>query len=115
MGWMFYDACGAGDVPAGGKLRVMVEGYPICLVDVGGTLHATGDFCPHEGVSLGQGGRVEGEWLVCGAHGWSFNVRTGACADDPGVDLPRFPVGRRGDRVFVGFWVEEGEEEEEGG
>ncbi|MCK6526673.1 Rieske 2Fe-2S domain-containing protein [Myxococcota bacterium] len=110
MAWRFYEACPEGAVPPGGKRRVVVEGYPVCLVNLGGTIHATGDYCPHEAVSLGDGGRVEGETLVCGAHGWRFDVRTGACQDDPGVELPRFPVGRKDGWLYVGFWEEDEEE-----
>ncbi len=107
MPWLFYEACDAADVPQGTCRKVTVEGYPVCISQVDGVFRATGDYCPHEGVSLGEGGHLQGEWLHCGAHGWAFNVRTGACADDPGAELPRFPVGKQGSRLFVGFWSEE--------
>ncbi len=110
VGHLFYPACNVEDVPEGGKLRVVVEGYPVCLFHVDGTFYASGDPCPHELVSLGDGGVLDGEVVTCGAHRWRFNVRTGQCYedDDPSHRLTRLPCGRKDGVVYVGF--EAGEE-----
>ena len=103
MSHLFYPACGEDDVPEGGKLRVVVEGYPVCLYRVSGTFYASGDPCPHELLSLADGGFMEGEIVTCGAHRYRFNVRTGECFDDPGVHLTRLPCGRKDGTVYVGL------------
>ena len=107
MGYLFYEACKDEEIPEGGKLRVAVEGYHVCLYRVDGTLYASGDACPHERVSLGDGGRLDGEVITCGAHRWGFNVRTGECYANPQAKLTTHPVGRKGDLVYVGFWSDE--------
>jgi nitrite reductase/ring-hydroxylating ferredoxin subunit len=111
MAWYFYDACGEADVPEGSKLRCSVEGFAVAIYNVGGTLYASGDACPHERVSLGDGGAFEGETVTCGAHRWSFNVRTGECSEGRRFDLTQFPVGRKDGRIFVGFWDDDDEAE----
>jgi nitrite reductase/ring-hydroxylating ferredoxin subunit len=109
MPWLYYEACDETEVPTGAKLRVEVEGYPVAIYNVEGTLYASGDYCPHERVSLSSGGTLEGEEITCGAHRWAFNVRTGVCLEDPNFPLKRFPVGRKDGTVYVGFWSEEAE------
>ena len=109
MSWLFYEACAVDLVPEGTKRRVMVEGYPVAIYNVEGTLYASGDPCPHERVSLADGGRLTGEIVTCGAHRWAFNVRTGQCLEDAAFPLTRFPVGRKDGKIFVGFWSGEGE------
>ncbi len=105
----FYKACSVDELPEGSKKRVVVEDYSLCLYNVDGTLFASGDPCPHERVSLGDGGTMCGEVVTCGAHRWSFNVRTGDCLDDAGFPLKTFPVGRKEGFVYVGFWTDDGE------
>ncbi|HCP48453.1 MAG TPA: non-heme iron oxygenase ferredoxin subunit [Deltaproteobacteria bacterium] len=112
MPYYFYSACTVNDLPVGGRLRDAVEGYPVCLYNVEGTYFASTDSCPHERVSLGDGGTLDGATITCGAHRWSFDVRTGECHNNPGHKLRLFPVGRKGDEIFVGFWVNEGDGEE---
>ena len=107
MGWLFYPACTAAELPEGTKKRVTVEGYDVCLANAGGTVFACGDICPHEHVSLGDGGTLDGEVLTCGAHRWDFNLRTGECLEDPAFPLRTFPVGRKDGVLYVGFWDDE--------
>jgi 3-phenylpropionate/trans-cinnamate dioxygenase ferredoxin subunit len=86
------------DVPAGGRLRVMVGKRPLCLFNIAGEFFALNDRCPHEGASLADGnisGIVEsdrpghyrlcrrGEMIKCPWHGWEFDIRTGQSWSDP--------------------------------
>ena len=107
MSYRFYAACPIDEVPDGSKRRVVVEGYEVCIFNVGGTLYASGDPCPHERVSLGDGGSLAGAIITWGAHRWQFNVRTGVCLEDPGFPLRTHPVGRKDGTIYVGFWDEE--------
>ena len=43
------------------------------------------DRCPHRGAPLSMG-RVHGETIACGYHGFTFDV-TGQCVDIPGTDF----------------------------
>jgi len=105
MGYLFYEACKEADLPETGRgKRYEVEGYAICIFNLAGTLHASGDACPHERVSLGDGATLDGELIVCGAHRWEFNIRTGECLEDVSFPLRKHPVGRSEGTVYVGFW-----------
>ena len=114
MPYFFYEACPVAEVPEGGRRRVQVEGYDLAIWNVGGTLYASGDPCPHERVSLAEGGSLDGEVVTCGAHRWEFNVRTGECYEDPKFCLKHFPVGRKDGTIFVGFWADDEGADEEG-
>lgn len=63
--------------------------------------------CPHAGYPLQRAdGRVlvqQGRYMVCGAHGASFELETGACAGGPcnGEGLTRVAVAMRGDEVVT--------------
>lgn len=105
--YFFYEACAERDIPEGTKRKLVIEDYEVALYNVAGTLFASGDPCPHERVSLADGGQLDGEVITCGAHRWAFNVRTGECYEDPGFCLKQHPVGRKDGLVYVGFWTDE--------
>jgi nitrite reductase/ring-hydroxylating ferredoxin subunit len=48
-----------------------------------GVARLVGGYCPHLGAHLGHGGRVEGELLRCGFHGFCFEPDRGACVSTP--------------------------------
>lgn len=65
-------------------LSVTLLGTPLSLFRTArGTPGALLDRCPHRNVPL-SAGRVEGEHLVCGYHGWSFDT-SGRCQHVPGM------------------------------
>lgn len=76
------------DVPEGGCLAVDLDGRPVVLVRHGDTVHALENCCPHAGAPLSEG-IVEGGLISCAWHGWTFELSTGASADQPGLAVPR--------------------------
>ncbi len=73
------------DVPAGGSLSVTApDGREIALFNVGGEICAMDNTCPHAGGPLGEGS-LEGSVVTCPWHGWSFDVKTGECQNNPDV------------------------------
>ncbi|HWH13955.1 MAG TPA: non-heme iron oxygenase ferredoxin subunit [Miltoncostaeaceae bacterium] len=88
-------------VPAGGTLRVDVEGTPVCLVNVDGRVHAVHDVCTHALESL-SGGFVDGDAIECPRHGALFSVVTGEALTPPASrPLPTFRVAVSDGRVLV--------------
>ena len=88
----------AKDLPAGNRIRVMIDGKPVLVLNIKGELFALSDTCPHRGASLSGGvltGHVvsetpgeykysrAGEILRCPWHAWEFDVRTGRSWCDP--------------------------------
>lgn len=82
------------DQVAGGPLRAFaVPGvtWPVIVARVDGELVAFPGVCPHEDVAL-AGGELRGGAIVCPGHGYAFDLRTGRCAHDPGLELRRYPI-----------------------
>jgi nitrite reductase (NADH) small subunit len=83
--------CAASDAPADGSLlRVEAAGRELCLANVGGTLRAVDNICPHRQGPLNEGWIENGE-VVCPWHGWSFSPETGKCTNATGC-VKVYPV-----------------------
>ena len=80
------------EIPGDRGLRVSVEGVDIGLYAVDGEIFAMEDTCPHAGSPLSQG-ELDGCVIVCKAHGWPFDIRTGFDPDNAdGFPIPCFAV-----------------------
>ncbi|NJL06476.1 MAG: non-heme iron oxygenase ferredoxin subunit [Chloroflexaceae bacterium] len=80
---------------------VLVEGLPIALANVDGTIYAFGDACRHEGGPLSAGILI-GDTITCPWHGWTYSVRTGKSIVPPiGIRIPTYPVVIEGDVIYL--------------
>lgn len=68
-----------------------------------GRLRAAWNACPHLGGRLGEGGRVEGEALVCGLHRRRFGVDGAALGGDAERCLSMVPVREQGGLALAWF------------
>jgi 3-phenylpropionate/trans-cinnamate dioxygenase ferredoxin component len=92
MGWIRVSDVAS--LRSGAAKRVTLEGRTIALFNVGGTVHATDDECPHEeGGSLARG-TVEDGSVWCPLHGARFALATGETLEPPEGELMTEPVGR---------------------
>ena len=92
-----------GALKRGKSMTVEAFGYAVALYNVDGRILATQDACPHEGASLGCGGRLVDGVIACGYHHWEFDVRTGASLDGFDDELWTFPVKVEGGAIWVGL------------
>ncbi len=92
----------AADLAAGTMLLVPIEGEPVLLVNLAGTIHAMQGVCSHEEYDLDQG-FLYGDSLTCTLHGSRFSLVTGEALDPPAEQsLVRYPV-----RIEDGaIWIE---------
>ena len=74
--------------------------WPVIVTRVDGELIAVPGVCPHEDVALWNGD-LRGHAIICPGHGYAFDVRTGRCQHDPGLELRRYPITRVGDELWV--------------
>ena len=74
--------------------------WPVIVTRTNGELIACPGVCPHEDVALADGELREGA-LVCPAHGYAFDLRTGRCVGDPSLELRRYPITLVGDELYV--------------
>lgn len=94
------------DVPDSGALVVDAGGVSLILTRRGDALHAFRNKCSHADYPLQRAdGHVlvqEGRYLVCGAHGASFELGSGACAGGPcnGRGLTRVAIHVKDGIVF---------------
>ena len=90
----------ASDVPAGQGRVIDAVGRSIALFNVGGTYYAIDNTCPHRGGPLGEGD-LEGTIAICPWHGWRWDVRTGANANNPAIKMACFPVTVDRGEIFI--------------
>lgn len=107
-------------IPRGVKLTsldaIADPGAVVCYLDnnaaviitrTAGAIAAFHNVCPHAGYPLQRAdGRIlvqEGSYMVCGGHGASFALDTGACAGGPcnGEGLTRVAIVVRDGAVFT--------------
>jgi len=93
--------CALADIPPGALHYVEIDGLPIALANVAGTIYAFSDACRHEGGPLSAGVLID-DTVTCPWHGWTYNVRTGKAIVPPvGIRIPTYTVRVEGDDVFV--------------
>jgi toluene monooxygenase system ferredoxin subunit len=94
--------CRLADVVPGELRGFRVTGvtWPVLVTYVDDQLVAVPGVCPHEDVGLAEGELCDGT-LTCPGHGYQFDLRTGRCGHDPGLELRRYPVRVVGDDIFV--------------
>lgn len=92
------------DLTADKPLRVSLDAEKILIFLVEGVPVATAARCPHAHGPLHQG-EVCGTVLTCPWHGWSFDLVTGACEEDPELLLPRYAVRVEGNDIHVSHLI----------
>ncbi|MGI5201534.1 nitrite reductase small subunit NirD [Spirillospora sp. CA-108201] len=102
----WFDICSyAGLTPERGACAMVDETQVAIFRTFDGGLYALSNLDPFSGayvLSRGiLGTRDEAPTVASPMYKQVFDLRTGACLDDPRVALPTFPVRRSGDRVEV--------------
>ena len=96
----FVDVASLAEVPQDGPLFVQIAGRDVMLARRGADIVAFSGHCTHAFARLSEG-RVDGDSVVCAAHGARFDMRTGRAHSASCRDLPKAEVQVRGRRVFV--------------
>jgi ferredoxin-nitrite reductase len=77
------------EIAEGSGKTITVSGTEIAVFKCEGQLYATQNWCPHAGSALAAGA-LDGGAVVCPAHGYRFDLRTGACASDAQLRLKTY-------------------------
>ncbi|CAM3995316.1 Rieske domain-containing protein [Novosphingobium lubricantis] len=88
------------ELKAGQSMRASVNGTRIAVFLNDGAPIATAARCPHAQGPLHEG-EVEAGILTCPWHGWTFDLASGACDDDPSLVLQRYETVVDGDDILV--------------
>jgi len=57
--------------------KFLVNDIEIALFKINSEVFAVSNVCPHQQTHLIFDGFIEDEFVVCPAHGWKFNLKTG--------------------------------------
>jgi nitrite reductase/ring-hydroxylating ferredoxin subunit/uncharacterized membrane protein len=88
------------ELPPDRPTRVVVEETPVLLLRHGERVLAIHDRCSHRGCSLSGMGRIDGQHIVCGCHGSTFDMRDGSIQRGPATaPQPAFEVRERDGRI----------------
>ena len=88
------------DVMSGSGFVAEVNGQSVAVFNVEGSYYAIDNTCLHRGGPLGEG-ELEGEVVTCPWHGWEYNVKTGACINNPPACVKTYPVQVEGSVLKV--------------
>jgi 3-phenylpropionate/trans-cinnamate dioxygenase ferredoxin subunit len=91
------------DLDDGAARRFDLAGTPVCVVRIGDRVHAIGDVCTHQDISLSEGEVEVGDCTIeCWKHGSAFSLETGAPLTLPATrPVPVYPVTVDDDEVTV--------------
>ena len=80
------------EVPPASRRLVAVGPHAVLLVNLGGTLYAVPNACPHRQWPLSES-RLQDTTLTCARHGWEFDVPSGRATYPPfGYTLRHLPL-----------------------
>jgi len=81
---------------------IEVENMALMLHRRGEKVYATGVYCPHAEVRLDPR-NTKGDLIICKAHGYRSNIKTGECLEEPDVKLNTFAAVVEDGMVWVKF------------
>lgn len=88
-------------IPEGKGIVVRLpNGTEVALFKVKGEVFALDNTCPHEGGPLGEGELTDYQ-IQCPWHAWDFDVRSGCCINNPGIDARHLDIEIDGDEIFL--------------
>lgn len=79
------------DLPDQTSVELDVENMALMLHRRGDQVFATGVYCPHAEVRLDPR-NCTGDLIICKAHGYRSNIKTGQCMEEPDIKLSTFPT-----------------------
>ncbi len=92
-------------IPNRGK-RVFVGDVDIAIFLIEGEVRAFSNICPHQHSAILYDGFIEGNNVVCPAHGWEFDVCTGKKAGGS-RGIKTFPVLIANSYVWINAEIKE--------
>jgi nitrite reductase/ring-hydroxylating ferredoxin subunit len=83
-------------------MRVDLDGADILLVAAADGVYACANVCAHQHRAMLHAGSILGHAVSCPMHGWTYDIRTGACREGGEGRIPTYRVLVRGDDIFIG-------------
>jgi nitrite reductase/ring-hydroxylating ferredoxin subunit len=96
----FTFLCQMNDLPENIGKKFIINDVEIAVFKINSKVFALSNICPHQQTHLIYDGFIEDEFVVCPAHGWKFNLRTGK-KDSGSNGLDSYPIIISENNVFV--------------
>lgn len=97
----FTKVCTLDEVWEGEMESFDVQGHEVLVACVeGGDFKAFQGACPHQEIPLVEG-EFDGTTLICRAHQWMFDARTGKSINPDGCQLASYPIRVDGNDVYI--------------
>lgn len=88
-------------LPPGHLHYIDIDGLPIAIANINGTIYAFGDSCRHEGGPLSAGVLID-HTITCPWHGWTYDIRNGKTIVPPiGLRIPTYEVSIVDNTIIV--------------
>jgi nitrite reductase/ring-hydroxylating ferredoxin subunit len=90
------------DIADGQMKTITVGSVSIAIACVNGSYFAISDRCTHAECSLGTEGYIDGESVMCGCHGATFDLHTGKVLTLPAtVDVTSYPIEVKDGWIYI--------------
>ena len=96
----FTKVCTVSELRENQGKRFLINDVDIAVFKVNGEVFVLNNTCPHQHTTIIYDGLIEDGCVVCPAHGWMFNLKTGR-QPTGAKGLDTFPVKIINDEVFA--------------
>ncbi|MEA3337770.1 MAG: non-heme iron oxygenase ferredoxin subunit [Chloroflexota bacterium] len=100
---IYVRVAAVGEVPAGGRKRVEVDGIEVAVFNVdNSSYYAVEDICTHDGGPLADGEVISTYEIECPRHGARFDMRSGEALSMPAFEpIETFEVVVRDGEILL--------------
>lgn len=96
----YKELCALSDLAEKEGKKFFVDDEEIAVFKVNNEIFALSNRCPHQQGAMIYDGFIEDGCVVCPAHGWMFNLKTGKMPTG-NSGLTSYPVLIENDKVYV--------------
>ncbi len=96
----FTKLCKVSDLNDRQGKRFIVDDTEVALFKVDDQIYALSNICPHQHTALIYDGFIDEDCVVCPAHGWMFELKTGKLKNGASR-LTTFSVIIEDDNIFI--------------
>jgi nitrite reductase/ring-hydroxylating ferredoxin subunit len=102
----FTKICRFDELKEGAGRRFIVDETEVAVFKIDNEIHALSNICPHQHTALIYDGFIEDGFVICPAHGWKFDFKTGKQPSGQN-GLDSFPVIVSEGEVYVKVFKKE--------
>lgn len=102
----FVFICNLSELKDGVGKRFYIDECDLAVFKIGDDISVLSNICPHQKAAIIYDGIIEKGKIICPAHGWEFNIKTG-CYDDGRHGLDAYPIKIENGKLFAKIFKRE--------